>query len=145
MTELTFPSGTWIGFYNYSAGGRKHRMDLVLTFSNGSISGDGRDDVGRFVITGRYDSGSGECYWTKHYIWQHDVYYRGFREVKGIWGLWELGVGSGGFHIWPLGEEECAREYEEAEEEIAVKGIIAHHEALEPALKLLSSLTTVAS
>ena len=96
-------------------------MDLVLTFSNGSISGDGRDDVGRFVITGRYDSGSGECYWTKHYIGQHSVFYRGFREGKGIWGLWELGVDSGGFHIWPLGEEEGEREYEEAEKPVSEK------------------------
>jgi hypothetical protein len=115
MRELNFPSGTWIGFYNYSAGGRKHRMDLVLTFATGCISGDGRDDVGLFVISGRYDSG-GECYWTKHYIRQHTVFYRSFREYKGIWGLWELWGGSGGFHIWPLGEEEGEREYEEAEE-----------------------------
>jgi hypothetical protein len=117
---LNFPSGTWIGFYNYATGGRKHRMDLVLTFANGVISGDGMDDVGAFAISGRYDSSSGECYWTKHYIGEHNVYYRGFREGKGIWGLWELFMGSGGFHIWPLGEEEGERAYEEAEEEVPV-------------------------
>jgi hypothetical protein len=30
------------------------------------------------------------------------VFYRGFREGKGIWGTWEIAILSrGGFHIWP--------------------------------------------
>jgi len=40
--------------------------------------------------------------WTKTYIGAHDVFYRGFREGKGIWGTWEITVHArGGFHIWP--------------------------------------------
>jgi hypothetical protein len=96
---MDFPSGPWTGFYNYGRTTRKHRMDLVLTFGNHTISGDGSDDIGQFVITGRFDETNSECYWTKAYLAGHDVYYRGFREGKGIWGLWELPNESGGFHI----------------------------------------------
>jgi hypothetical protein len=82
-------------------------MDLHLNFANGSMSGDGNDDVGRFIIRGKYDTANRECYWTKTYPGSHDVYYRGFREGKGIWGTWEIGVLShGGFHIWPKGEHD---------------------------------------
>jgi hypothetical protein len=96
-----YPSGPWVGFYNYRPGER-HRMQLHLTFANGTMSGDGNDDVGRFLIKGRYDSQSFECHWTKSYVGAHDVFYRGFREGKGIWGTWEIGIlNHGGFHIWP--------------------------------------------
>jgi hypothetical protein len=77
-------------------------MQLHLTFANGVISGDGNDDIGRFLIKGRYDCQVSECYWTKTYVGSHDVFYRGFREGKGIWGTWEIGIlNHGGFHIWP--------------------------------------------
>lgn len=61
MSELNFPSGQWTGFYNYGTGAEKHRMDIIMTFSNGRIFGDGADDVGRFLIAGSYDASSGEC------------------------------------------------------------------------------------
>jgi hypothetical protein len=77
-------------------------MDLQLTFANGNMSGDGADDIGRFLIKGRYDAASHECYWTKSYLGAHDVFYRGFREGKGLWGTWEITIHDhGGFHIWP--------------------------------------------
>jgi hypothetical protein len=77
-------------------------MDLDLTFGNGSLSGTGVDDVGNFLIRGRYEASAGECYWTKSYLGAHDVFYRGFREGKGIWGTWEITIREhGGFHIWP--------------------------------------------
>src|SRR6266436_1699953 len=77
-------------------------MDLDLTFANGSMSGTGSDNVGPFSIKGRYDPANQECHWTKSYLGAHDVFYRGFREGKGIWGTWEITVQShGGFHIWP--------------------------------------------
>ena len=80
-------------------------MDLSLTFANGSISGEGIDAIGRFNIKGRYDTENRECYWTKTYLGAHDVFYRGFREGKGIWGTWETGPHwHGGFHIWPRQE-----------------------------------------
>jgi hypothetical protein len=65
----------------------------------------GSDDVGKFIIRGRYTARAGECHWTKTYAGAHDVFYRGFREGKGIWGTWELGPAeTGGFRIWPLGQ-----------------------------------------
>jgi hypothetical protein len=101
MSESLFLSGPWTGFYNYHPGDR-HRMDLQLTFANGNLAGDGADDVGQFLIKGRYDAASHECYWTKSYLGAHDVFYRGFREGKGIWGTWEITIHDhGGFHIWP--------------------------------------------
>lgn len=103
-----FPSGLWTGFYNYQPGER-HRMDLYLTFAQERMSGDGNDDIGRFTIRGRYEVASRECYWTKSYVGAHDVFYRGFREGKGIWGTWEItAFDHGGFHIWPkrAGEDE---------------------------------------
>jgi len=90
VSESDFPSGPWVGFYTYSGAHDKHRMDLGLDFANGRVSGEGNDDVGAFVISGRFDSAKGECDWTKTYIGAHDVFYRGFREGKGIWGTWEI-------------------------------------------------------
>jgi hypothetical protein len=101
VNDPLFPSGPWTGFYNYGPGDR-HRMELVLSFVNGVLSGEGADDVGRFLITGRYDPANRECSWTKTYVGAHDVAYRGFREGKGIWGTWEISLlAHGGFHIWP--------------------------------------------
>jgi hypothetical protein len=120
VSEDLFPSGPWTGFYNYHPGGR-HRMDLQLTFANGAISGDGSDDVGRFLVKGRYDAANRECYWTKSYLGAHDVFYRGFREGKGIWGTWEITIQHhGGFHIWPreAGEGEALAETVAAEKTV---------------------------
>jgi len=90
-------------------------MDLHLTFTNGNMTGEGNDDVGRFLIKGRYDAASRECYWTKSYVGAHDVFYRGFREGKGIWGTWEIKLlGHGGFHIWPRGAGESEAQSEAA-------------------------------
>jgi hypothetical protein len=117
MSETLFPSGPWTGFYNYRPGDR-HRMELNLTFASGNMSGGGVDDFGRFLIKGRYDAASHECYWTKTYLSAHDVFYRGFREGKGIWGTWEIAIHShGGFHIWPR----QAGEGEERTESAAVE------------------------
>lgn len=96
-------------------------MDLQLTFANGQVSGDGQDDIGRFVIKGRYDAPTRECHWTKSYVGAHDVYYRGFREGKGIWGTWEITIRwHGGFHIWPraAGAGETAAEEEDSAEPV---------------------------
>ena len=62
-------------------------MDLVLIFADHTVSGDGSDEIGQFVLAGRFDGTNGECYWTKTYIGAHEVYYRGFREGKRILGI----------------------------------------------------------
>lgn len=82
-------------------------MEMHLEFSQGNIRGEGQDDVGQFLIKGRYEVPARQCYWTKTYLGAHDVYYRGFREGKGIWGTWEITTAChGGFHIWPYGESD---------------------------------------
>jgi hypothetical protein len=96
-------------------------MDLDLTFAGGKLSGDGNDDVGRFMIHGDYDEKSLECSWTKTYVGQHDVSYRGFREGKGIWGTWEISpFARGGFHIWPKRSGEGEEKAESNEESVPV-------------------------
>jgi hypothetical protein len=111
-TDPRFPSGRWTGFFLQAQGPHpgKHQMELLLTFRQGSITGEGRDWVGKFVIKGRYATGDGKCHWSKRYLGKHDVFYQGYNEGKGIWGTWEIPPAQnmgmlfrGGFHIWPEG------------------------------------------
>ncbi len=128
MNDSLFPSGPWTGFYNYRPGNR-HRMDLQLNFASGILTGDGSDDVGRFLIEGRYDAGTRDCHWTKSYLGRHDVFYKGCREGKGIWGTWEIGKRfHGGFHIWPRAseEEEIKAESSELGEPVDAVGLVVH-------------------
>ncbi len=108
-TDPRFPSGPWTGFFLQRAIPGRHRMELRLTFHGGVMEGEGRDRVGPFLVRGRYSVEDGRCHWTKRYLGKHDVFYKGFNEGKGIWGVWEMphvaapGLRSGGFHIWPEG------------------------------------------
>lgn len=106
MEDDLFPSGPWTGFYNYTGPEDRHRMDLHLTFAHGAMTGDGSDDIGRFLIRGRYEIDRRECWWIKTYPGSHHVSYHGFRDGNGIWGTWEIPPWSkGGFHIWPRRRE----------------------------------------
>ena len=108
-TDPRFPSGPWTGFYLMPhTGSKRHPTQLTMTFSGGTLTGGGRDAVGAFTVRGRYDLTDGKCRWVKHYVGKHDVFYNGFNEGRGIWGLWDipnqLGIAwKGGFHIWPEG------------------------------------------
>ena len=117
MSDTNFPSDHWVGFYVYAYRSRRFLMELVLEFRHGTISGEGADGIGLFVIGGRYDPAQGECFWIKTYVGRHSVEYPGYWEQKGIWGTWTLGHTKGGFHIWPLGDgtplEELKNEVEE--------------------------------
>ncbi|HTQ38365.1 MAG TPA: hypothetical protein VMJ32_05025 [Pirellulales bacterium] len=104
-----FPSGAWTGFYlQYWLPGR-HATNLQLSFSEGKLSGEGKDQVGRYTVDGGYDLETGQCQWTKQYIGRHCIAYKGTNEGHGIWGvyelnqLWGLLTDRGGFHIWPEG------------------------------------------
>jgi hypothetical protein len=117
MSDREFPSGPWTGFFTYNILPGKHRTDLQLEFAHGRMTGEGNDRVGSFVISGRYDAQTKECYWTKSYVGQHDVSYTGFGEGKGIWGTWEISPRHrGGFHIWPLTDDAGANAERLAEE-----------------------------
>jgi len=88
-------------------------MGLCLTFQGGNFAGEGRDRVGNFLIVGQYCVQSGVVTFDKHYIGRHSIYYRGFAEGRGIWGVWRVisqredGFSDrGGFHIWPRGMQD---------------------------------------
>ena len=105
-TDPRFPSGPWKGFFLQPGLPGRHWMEIHITFRNGRLLGEGRDRVGPFVMAGRYDLADGTCRWTKSYVGQHAIDYRGYNEGKGIWGRWEWPlslVWHGGFHIWPVG------------------------------------------
>ncbi len=101
--DSRFPSGPWTGYFLQPVLPGRHRMELHLTFLAGTMRGEGRDWVGPFIVTGRYETTTGKCWWTKRYIGKHDVAYQGFNEGRGIWGRWEIDpvTWHGGFHIWP--------------------------------------------
>ena len=108
MAGAQFPSGPWVGFYNYVdpriSSSRRFMMDLNLRFHGGKIDGDGADGLDTFVIEGVYDAQTRVCTWRKIYPRTKAVAYQGYREGKGIWGTWTLPETKGGFHIWPLSE-----------------------------------------
>ena len=99
-----FPSGPWEGYFlQRQTDGAKRLMELDLTFRAGRVTGHGRDGIGAFTLTGGYDTAEGKAWWTKRYP-THDVFYQGYAESKGIWGLWEIKqFDRDGFHIWPKG------------------------------------------
>jgi hypothetical protein len=135
-TDPRFPSGPWTGYFLQD--GRKGMMELHITFRQGALTGEGRDYVGRFVLRGRYELADGKCYWTKRYLGQHDVFYQGYNEGKGIWGRWEIGApfgawaGRGGFHIWPEGMAAAEQHQlsEEADLPVFVEGTLETSEPL---------------
>src|SRR5688572_4115690 len=99
-----FLSGPWTGYYQQH--GRNWAQDLDLSFRDGVMSGAGTDELGAFTVWGRYDVATREASWTKCYPDSHIVHYRGFREGKGIWGVWEIpAYQRSGFHIWPRGAD----------------------------------------
>jgi hypothetical protein len=106
-TDSRFPSGPWKGFFLQPVLPGRHWMELHLTFRDGRLNGEGRDWVGLFLMTGRYDLQDGRCWWTKAYIGRHELEYDGYNEGKGIWGRWQQSQSPswhGGFHIWPVGQ-----------------------------------------
>lgn len=110
-TDPMYPSGPWIGFFLQPGvfTGRVP-MQLSLTFRGGSITGEGLDPVGEFVIRGSYQLDTGDVTFHKRYIGAHHVFYRGANEGKGIWGVWEIpNFMKGGFHIWPKGMSDPTR------------------------------------
>ena len=102
-TDPRFPSGEWTGFFLQPVLPGHHWMELHLTFQLGILKGEGRDWVGKFFIKGHYQVDDGKCWWHKTYVGKHSIWYKGFNEGKGIWGVWEFEKSwKGGFHIWPV-------------------------------------------
>ncbi len=119
--DSRFPSGPWTGYFLQPSLPGKHWMELILTFLDGNVTGEGRDWVGEFRIKGRYQVEDGKCWWTKAYVKKHSIAYQGYNEGKGIWGTWEYQASwKGGFYIWPvaMGDPTQARLAEAIEEPI---------------------------
>src|SRR5260370_7021163 len=64
-TDPRFPSGPWTGFFLQPLLPGRHLMELGLRFSNGVITGAGRDWAGQFFVRGRSDLPDGKCHWTR--------------------------------------------------------------------------------
>jgi hypothetical protein len=111
------PSGPWVGYYLYEPRGAKHRQEMNLTFKGSAVTGDGSDDIGKFLIKGTYRPKGREARWWKTYPGSHEVYYRGFYDGKSIWGVWTIQSARGGFRIWPKG----LKETEELEAAVGVE------------------------
>ncbi len=121
--DTLFPSGPWMGYYLYGDARDRHRMDLDLRFREGFVDGTGIDDIAPFTIRGYYDARTFEVTWHKKYA-THDVWYRGFREGRGIWGTWEIGEHSrGGFMIWPRGMGASETAHAETEADVPVDAV----------------------
>ena len=117
--KADYPSGPWTGYYQQS--GRRFRQDLDLQFKDGVLTGTGSDPIGQFTVRGSYGQNGGEVTWTKRYFGRRRVFYRGFREGKGIWGTWEIPpFDRSGFHIWPRGAGEPVGEMPVNENEIPI-------------------------
>lgn len=135
-TDPRFPSGPWTGYFLQPAVPGRHLMDLLLTFQQGQMTGEGRDYVGDFIVRGQYFLADGKCHWTKRYARKHDVFYQGYNEGKGIWGIWEIpatrqyGTQRGGFYIWPegMGDSTQPALAEQAEMPLPVAEPIEHEE-----------------
>jgi hypothetical protein len=139
-TDPRFPSGQWTGYFLQPILPGRHLMELALIFGNGGLTGEGRDWVGAFVLRGRYSLEDGKCHWTKRYLGKHDVFYQGFNEGKGIWGVWEIPAGpgspgwKGGFHIWPEGMADPSHPHLTEEADLPVSVVTEELEPCETAV-----------
>lgn len=99
-----YPSGDWQGYWEQGIWGRQPMTPFHLNFSDGQVSGDGRDVVGRFVMTGQYDESTGKIHLIKQYIGKHQVFYVGTPDGEGcVHGTWHIGQDhSGPFTIRPV-------------------------------------------
>lgn len=87
-----YPSGRWDGFWVQAHLGRQPMTPFSLHFTNGRITGEGRDVVGRFTFEGSYDSRTGAVRMLKQYVGKHWVLYEGEPDGEGsIQGTWSIG------------------------------------------------------
>jgi len=102
-----FKSGRWTGSY------RQFEMDhpqlLEVGFEKGLMVGTGADQIGLFLIAGRYDEATATAEWLKHYIGRHTVLYSGRLSGTTLSGSWTIrtsvGVQTGSFTLVHSGDE----------------------------------------
>jgi len=84
-----YPSGRWEGFWVQRHLGRQAMTPFTLQFANGTVTGQGRDVIGRFTFSGEYDESTGTVRMVKQYIGKHQVLYIGQPDGEGsIQGTW---------------------------------------------------------
>src|SRR5947209_2836878 len=68
--DSRFPSGEWVGFWMQRRiyGAKKKRVEFLLRFAGGVVTGEGRDCIDECVIHGRYDVASGEVTFHKRHV-----------------------------------------------------------------------------
>ena len=96
-------SGQWKGYYEQ--GGSQHEMLCNLTFGlDGSISGQGTDDIAPYTISGRVEAND-SFHFTKQYQDSYAVEYGGTVQWTGsqptLKGQWHLQGQSDGFMLCP--------------------------------------------
>ncbi len=127
MSESRYlPDGEWQGFYLYGNFRLEHPMQCNLIFNQGLIQGYGVDDIAPFGWQGTY-SEKLTVNMTKSYT-SHIVHYHGYADENGIWGTWKLFDGTaGGFHIWPIQEnEDVHRESIKEKKNILIEEILSN-------------------
>lgn len=99
-----YPSGQWEGFWVQELFGRQAMTPFSLHFADGSVTGQGRDIIGRFTFAGTYDERTGAVVMVKQYVGKHQVLYRGMPDGEGsLQGTWSVGEGgTGPFLLKPV-------------------------------------------
>ena len=99
-----YPSGRWEGFWVQEGWGRQPMTPFTLRFADGTVTGDGKDVIGRFTFAGAYDATTGALRMVKQYLGRHRVLYVGRPDGEGsIQGTWSIGPGwTGPFLLRPV-------------------------------------------
>jgi hypothetical protein len=88
-----FKSGRWVGSYRQFD--RDNPQLLDVGFEKGLMVGTGADQIGLFLIAGRYDEAAATAEWLKHYIGRHTVVYSGKLSEATLSGSWILRIPEG--------------------------------------------------
>jgi hypothetical protein len=83
-----FKSGRWLGSYHQFE--MDHPQILDVGFESGEMVGAGADEIGPFLIAGRYNETTAAADWLKHYIGRHTVVYSGRLTGATLSGQWTL-------------------------------------------------------
>jgi len=79
----------WTGWFEQGGEQNEMKIDSMHLNNDGTIFGDGSDDIGEFTVTGTI-SDSNDVEFVKQYTGQHAVNYSGKLEGPKIAGNWEI-------------------------------------------------------
>lgn len=110
-----YPSGQWDGFWEQAGFGRQQMTPFFLRFEGATITGEGKDIVGRFVLHGQCDAKNGRVRIVKQYVGKHRVMYEGEPDGEGcVFGTWRIeDLYSGPFLLRPMRVSEADEEMRE--------------------------------